>query len=123
MVGRPLRQSSIESCCARQQTGRNRITSCRLTPGIELVCARTVSCGARRAGHCGAETADLAPVMLPEHRDLRQMEVREPVSVLRWKAGLRWHRLSFGVASEIRQAALRKCAQSEKYEHPKGVKH
>jgi len=34
-------------------------------------------------------------------KNLRQIEVREFVSVIRWRGRLRWDRLSFRVASEI----------------------
>jgi hypothetical protein len=45
---------------------------------------------------------------LPQTRDLRQIEIRERAFVVDWRAELGLHRLSFGVASEIRHAALRK---------------
>jgi len=92
------------------------------TNQIELVCARAASCEHVRL-EIEEQRLPLAPISAAEHRDLRQIEVGEPVSVVRWRTGLRWHRLSFGVASEIPQAALRNNVQSEKYEHPNAVKH
>jgi len=83
-----IKRSDHQECMHCEACAASETLWARLPPESNPVPPGTVSCGARRAGHSGAETADLAPVMLPEHRDLRQIEVREPASVVRWTVGL-----------------------------------
>src|SRR6185437_6821563 len=71
-------------------------------------------------------TEQMLPMQYPAnatpHQESRQIKVSEPVFVVRWRVGLSWRRLSFRVASEKPETALRKCVQSGKYQYPKHIK-